>query len=134
MLFFLVFVFFFSSRRRHTRCALVTGVQTCALPISLAIADLLSVACTPFCGPDQRAFASCLGTGMGHAEGLVVLVRVRSAEAPGNEVVRMSCLGLTTFLSAFATVRFVAEKPPAIPVVHRPLPAPGPGEHGKERG
>src|SRR3546814_2094168 len=28
------FSFFFSSRRRHTRCALVTGVQTCALPIS----------------------------------------------------------------------------------------------------
>src|SRR3546814_11852278 len=27
--------FFFSSRRRHTRCALVTGVQTCALPISI---------------------------------------------------------------------------------------------------
>src|SRR3546814_10248223 len=25
--------FFFSSRRRHTSCALVTGVQTCALPI-----------------------------------------------------------------------------------------------------
>src|SRR3546814_3684569 len=31
----LIFVMcFFSSRRRHTRCALVTGVQTCALPIS----------------------------------------------------------------------------------------------------
>src|SRR3546814_8862405 len=29
-------MFFFSSRRRHTRCALVTGVQTCALPISRA--------------------------------------------------------------------------------------------------
>src|SRR3546814_9775846 len=29
----LICVFFFSSRRRHTRCALVTGVQTCALPI-----------------------------------------------------------------------------------------------------
>src|SRR3546814_2273719 len=28
-----VIFFFFSSRRRHTRCALVTGVQTCALPI-----------------------------------------------------------------------------------------------------
>src|SRR3546814_12627398 len=27
--------FFLSSRRRHTRCALVTGVQTCALPICL---------------------------------------------------------------------------------------------------
>src|SRR3546814_3629667 len=30
----MMFCFFFSSRRRHTRCALVTGVQTCALPIS----------------------------------------------------------------------------------------------------
>src|SRR3546814_14425589 len=30
----LLVMFFFSSRRRHTRCALVTGVQTCALPIS----------------------------------------------------------------------------------------------------
>src|SRR3546814_10171303 len=30
-----IIVFFFSSRRRHTSCALVTGVQTCALPICL---------------------------------------------------------------------------------------------------
>src|SRR3546814_19105893 len=30
---FHLYFFFFSSRRRHTRCALVTGVQTCALPI-----------------------------------------------------------------------------------------------------
>src|SRR3546814_8318296 len=37
--FFFVFLFFlFSSRRRHTRCALVTGVQTCALPICMTIA------------------------------------------------------------------------------------------------
>src|SRR3546814_21001269 len=35
--------FFFSSRRRHTRCALVTGVQTCALPICpVGHADLCS--------------------------------------------------------------------------------------------
>src|SRR3546814_3100798 len=38
-------IFFFSSRRRHTRCALVTGVQTCALPISIpdspSVADRL---------------------------------------------------------------------------------------------
>src|SRR3546814_1627891 len=32
-----VLFFFFSSRRLHTRCALVTGVQTCALPILVAI-------------------------------------------------------------------------------------------------
>src|SRR3546814_16028267 len=31
---------FFSSRRRHTRCALVTGVQTCALPISTVVPEL----------------------------------------------------------------------------------------------
>src|SRR3546814_18854291 len=30
------YLFFFASRRRHTRCALVTGVQTCALPILTA--------------------------------------------------------------------------------------------------
>src|SRR3546814_18654573 len=35
---FFFFRFFFSSRRRHTRCALVTGVQTCALPICCAVA------------------------------------------------------------------------------------------------
>src|SRR3546814_7720549 len=34
-MFAIVWLFFFSSRRRHTRCALVTGVQTCALPISI---------------------------------------------------------------------------------------------------
>src|SRR3546814_19299192 len=33
-------VFFFSSRRRHTRCALVTGVQTCALPICGTLGEL----------------------------------------------------------------------------------------------
>src|SRR3546814_3384215 len=33
--------FFFSSRRRHTRCALVTGVQTCALPIYNSVGDTL---------------------------------------------------------------------------------------------
>src|SRR3546814_10025508 len=37
-------VFFFSSRRRHTRCALVTGVQTCALPISTCQSWLLTTA------------------------------------------------------------------------------------------
>src|SRR3546814_20144881 len=36
MLLYYVLCFFFSSRRRHTRCALVTGVQTCALPISFS--------------------------------------------------------------------------------------------------
>src|SRR3546814_9705995 len=34
-----ILIVFFTSRRRHTRCALVTGVQTCALPIYPARAD-----------------------------------------------------------------------------------------------
>src|SRR3546814_2885746 len=42
MLMVRVLCFFFSSRRRHTRCALVTGVQTCALPISELFAAALS--------------------------------------------------------------------------------------------
>src|SRR3546814_20150865 len=40
-----MFFLFFSSRRRHTRCALVTGVQTCALPIF-----------RPPCGSRSRPF------------------------------------------------------------------------------
>src|SRR3546814_10164911 len=35
-------LFFFSSIRRHTRCALVTGVQTCALPIVVLPVDDIS--------------------------------------------------------------------------------------------
>src|SRR3546814_4634906 len=46
-LFLLVF-FFLSSRRRHTRCALVTGVQTCALPISSA------ATCSRSCAPHPK--------------------------------------------------------------------------------
>src|SRR3546814_4956619 len=34
VVYFVLTFFFFSCRRRHTSCALVTGVQTCALPIS----------------------------------------------------------------------------------------------------
>src|SRR3546814_10047683 len=43
---FYFFGFFFSSRRRHTRCALVTGVQTCALPIFLIPAVKAGMAAT----------------------------------------------------------------------------------------
>src|SRR3546814_6342758 len=42
-------MFFFSSRMRHTCCALVTGVQTCALPICLCLRDKLIIEndCSP---------------------------------------------------------------------------------------
>src|SRR3546814_1053858 len=61
LFFFLVFFlfFFFSCRGRHTVCALVTGVQTCALPIWSATLPAQSSAVQPWavsspvpaCGP-----------------------------------------------------------------------------------
>src|SRR3546814_17227755 len=48
-------LFVFSSRRRHTRCALVTGVQTCALPILHA---RLVLAGLSTCGLAALAWAS----------------------------------------------------------------------------
>src|SRR3546814_11095714 len=57
---FFVFIFFFSSRRRHTRCALVTGVQTCALPISCPLGFDAAGACR--LGRDGRAaLIGCVG-------------------------------------------------------------------------
>src|SRR3546814_5506253 len=65
---------FFSSRRRHTRCALVTGVQTCALPISFfavrinATTEVTedSIPCTT---PPNLRCQSQLGGGLIHGEG-----------------------------------------------------------------
>src|SRR3546814_3638868 len=81
---FVVQLFFFSSRRRHTRCALVTGVQTCALPISLDLGALeiestKAAEDTPL--PQANAFA---------------MVRRRAAAAEigtaiGNQIGRASC-------------------------------------------
>src|SRR3546814_12901911 len=50
--------FFFSGRRRHTRCALVTGVQTCALPIcaaTLAAEKLGAAPAQPVAAPTVAA-------------------------------------------------------------------------------
>src|SRR3546814_3487287 len=53
----LYFLFFFSSRRRHTRCALVTGVQTCALPICPNdLATRLSAGECEVCGDTDGPF------------------------------------------------------------------------------
>src|SRR3546814_18858839 len=64
-----LFGFFFSSRRRHTRCALVTGVQTCALPISHFAFYGTRLAGTPQQrSRDKRALAA-LDTYLGDAVG-----------------------------------------------------------------
>src|SRR3546814_1229775 len=60
-----VFCFFFSSRRRHTRCALVTGVQTCALPISSSTVP----APTTHHRPSSAVTAASTGRGSHHRRG-----------------------------------------------------------------
>src|SRR3546814_14556843 len=75
--------FFFSSRRRHTRCALVTGVQTCALPI------LFYLAMAPrYFGPVCRRLAEA---GLNSAAARVVLEKpigqdLASAQAVNDAV------------------------------------------------
>src|SRR3546814_3561029 len=80
-----LFLFFFSSRRRHTRYALVTGVQTCALPICLRPRELEEFA------PRKRRLAPRLALAVqGFAQKLDVgdagnLDRILEAEAqPGG--------------------------------------------------
>src|SRR5213082_3716062 len=50
--------FFFSSRRRHTRLCQVTGVQTCALPISTAAGCQLVAACDLAVAAEGTRFAT----------------------------------------------------------------------------
>src|SRR3546814_2268131 len=79
--------FFFSSRRRHTRCALVTGVQTCALPILAAIAARLTKA---------EATIAAQAVRLGQQEFVLKLViteldRVDPGNAVAKQIGRASC-------------------------------------------
>src|SRR3546814_10527176 len=76
--------FCFSSRRRHTRCALVTGVQTCALPICRS-ADILSA---------ELLSSLSLSTLTCDVNGENCTVVETLDSAPGNDVLRLALLGL----------------------------------------
>src|SRR3546814_6638744 len=67
-------VFFCSSRRRHTRCALGTGVQTCALPIS----------------PSHAQDAS--GSEEGQDGGEIVVQATRTGRSLSDEPIRVEVL------------------------------------------
>src|SRR3546814_9831854 len=91
------YVFFFSSRRRHTRCALVTGVQTCALPICLtAIAGSSEVVERGFVTYSNEAKTELIGvpTGLIERHG-AVSAQVARAMAEGalahSQIGRASC-------------------------------------------
>src|SRR3546814_1348344 len=69
-------MFFFSSRRRHTRCALVTGVQTCALPISETIEATLA----DWIAAGRVTHASQVGNGFCYEFAEEVMTRLDSTE------------------------------------------------------
>src|SRR3546814_7998724 len=77
--------FFFSSRRRHTRCALVTGVQTCALPIYLGFRDAAALA-------QVLVEAKRTGMDLGDAQ---VLARYQRWRGLDNHMVAAATDGLT---------------------------------------
>src|SRR3546814_4249495 len=79
-------VFFFSSRRRHTRCALVTGVQTCALPICVGVADV------DIQDPEVPAqIATDRGTGQGRSRmtGKSFVAELRAKPKKRNDLIRL---------------------------------------------
>src|SRR3546814_5912606 len=80
-------VFFFSSRRRHTRCALVTGVQTCALPICT---ETFQVVCG---APNARAGMKGVFAPVGSTvPGINLLLKAATIRGvASNEIGRASC-------------------------------------------
>src|SRR3546814_3147114 len=80
-----LFYLFFSSRRRHTRCALVTGVQTCALPISAMLSEAKRFVCAALSG--SWANSPWRGVLWMHCGGL----STAAMTAPGWQIGRASC-------------------------------------------
>src|SRR3546814_3717723 len=87
-----VFFFFFSSRRRHTSCSLVTGVQTCALPICFIgctlAASMLPVRAfaapatlaAPAAGVNSKLFDRAMAAMSRHAASLAATDRIAIAD------------------------------------------------------
>src|SRR3546814_14416364 len=85
--------FYFSSRRRHTRCALVTGVQTCALPISplyfrpLSLGvDIVLHAATKYLVGHSDAMLGVVVSGEAHYERLRRTAQVLGCAAAPDDV------------------------------------------------
>src|SRR3546814_525786 len=111
-----IVVFFFSSRRRHTRCALVTGVQTCALPIwlqnLLPRARVLYASATGASDVNNLAYATRLGlwgpeTAFANREAFVADIRDGGIAAMELVARDLKSLGLYTARAlSFAGVEY----------------------------
>src|SRR3546814_3550503 len=93
----MLLIFFFSSRRRHTRCALVTGVQTCALPISQPPASLYA-----FCRHYTRGAERWLLL-LAVSTGLIALAEVSLYAYVGALVDSMGAVGAAEFMAVEGT-------------------------------
>src|SRR3546814_11184096 len=94
--------FFFSSRRRHTRCALVTGVQTCALPISIAI----QIASITFMVPLGFGQVATIRVGLAAGRGDASAVNRAGWTSYGLGVGFMGLMALTMFLAPRTLIGF----------------------------
>src|SRR3546814_17367815 len=106
---FFCWFFFFSSRRRHTRCALVTGVQTCALPI---FAQQITEALDPE--------VADLGDGLDEIESALTEHGPAEARRRVSEI-RATAIGYRRFLAPQrqALARLSAADPPWLAPDHR---------------
>src|SRR3546814_2239690 len=84
--------FFFSSRRRHTRCALVTGVQTCALPIS-----------------ESADFEVLYGRAIARWWDLVAGIRHDFGEGPSQTFAGIGVIGLSPYKFEIEATAYVGE-------------------------
>src|SRR3546814_1407500 len=97
-------LFFFSSRRRHTRCALVTGVQTCALPISVqGFRALFRRAASARTSSSSAVWAGTAGAAISKA------IR-KAAEGTTEARILMALLQSSTGRSTTATIAFSQQR------------------------
>src|SRR3546814_2003305 len=86
-----LFLFFFSSRRRHTRCALVTGVQTCALPILRLVHWIGRIGCNArHVVGRRREIAGVIGLWI-KVEGMLETLALRAHATDAPQIGRASC-------------------------------------------
>src|SRR3546814_1580406 len=83
------FLFFFEGRRRHTSCALVTGVQTCALPISTPARHIFDLLAQARLGAHDVLVD--LGSGLGHVPLLAAICSGASSLGIEREASCVAC-------------------------------------------
>src|SRR6186713_464128 len=93
------FIFFFSSRRRHTRYRYVTGVQTCALPISAPAGARVPVTVVIAAHDEGEQIAACVESVSWAAEVLVV-----ENDSTDDTIDRARSAGATVFSHPFRSI------------------------------